>query len=194
MENKAIIIHGWAGYPEEGWFPWLRQELENSGWLVQVPTMPNSEEPKIDTWVSKLAEIVGNPDEQTYLIGHSMGCQAILRYLSELSGKKVGGIVLVAGFLKLRPLETEEEEDILRPWIETPIDFSKVREAANNIALVFSDNDPWVPMEENIKLFKQNLGQETKIVKEHKRGHLSGNDGVVELPAVLEVITEYLKD
>ena len=26
--KRAFIIHGWDGYPAEGWFPWLKRELE----------------------------------------------------------------------------------------------------------------------------------------------------------------------
>ena len=26
--QRVFIIHGWDGYPEEGWFPWLKKELE----------------------------------------------------------------------------------------------------------------------------------------------------------------------
>ena len=29
--KKVFIIHGWEGYPEEGWFPWLKKELESRG-------------------------------------------------------------------------------------------------------------------------------------------------------------------
>ena len=24
MTKRAFIIHGWDGYPDEGWFPWLK--------------------------------------------------------------------------------------------------------------------------------------------------------------------------
>ena len=29
--SKVVIVHGWGGTPEEGWFPWLRRELEERG-------------------------------------------------------------------------------------------------------------------------------------------------------------------
>jgi esterase/lipase len=35
--KKVFIIHGWDGYPEEGWFPWLKKELEKKGFSVFVP-------------------------------------------------------------------------------------------------------------------------------------------------------------
>ena len=81
MSKRVFIVHGWDGYPEEGWFPWLKKELEAKDFEVYVPQLPDAENPRIYKWVPKLAEIVGVPDEQTYFIGHSMGCQTIARYL-----------------------------------------------------------------------------------------------------------------
>lgn len=121
-----------------------------------------------------------------------MGCQTILRYLASLQNKKIGGIVLVAGFFELRPLESEEEERILRPWIETPIDFGKIRQTTNNITAIFSDNDPWVPLERNIELFKKNLGEDITIVTEHDKEHFSESSGVTELPSALDAVLSYV--
>lgn len=84
MKKRVIIVHGWDGYPEEGWFPWLKQQLKARGFEVIVPQLPNADEPHIERWVPALSEAVGTPDEQMYFVGHSMGCQAIVRYLAAL--------------------------------------------------------------------------------------------------------------
>ena len=34
MNKRVFIAHGWDGYPEEGWFPWLKKELETKGFEV----------------------------------------------------------------------------------------------------------------------------------------------------------------
>lgn len=187
--KRAFIIHGWDGYPEEGWFPWAKAELEKQGFTVEVPSMPHPERPTIDDWVGHLATLVASPDEQTYLIGHSMGCQTILRYLASLNGQKVGGAVLVAGFFELVPLETKEEKDIVKPWLETSIDFEKVKTVTTNITTILSDNDEWVPLERNKELFKQYLNP--TVIVEHGKGHYSGKSGIKELPAVLQAILKY---
>ncbi len=188
--KRAFIIHGWDGYPEEGWFPWLKAELEQRGFAVEVPRMPHPAEPTIDDWVGHLAKLVGEPDENTYLIGHSMGCQTILRYLASLEDKRVGGAILVAGFFELAPLETDEEKAIAEPWLETPIDFAKVKATTSNITVILSDNDEWVPLERNKELFEQCLSP--KITVEHGRGHFSGSSGIKELSAALEAIEQYV--
>ncbi|MEK7531450.1 MAG: alpha/beta hydrolase, partial [Patescibacteria group bacterium] len=87
------------------WFPWLKTELEKNGFQVHVPAMPESAEPKIEAWVSHLSKIVGDVDKNTYFVGHSIGCQTILRYLETLpADKKVGGATFVAGWFTLMNL------------------------------------------------------------------------------------------
>ena len=40
MNRRGFLIHGWEGYPEEGWRPWLKNELEKRGFTVSVPASP----------------------------------------------------------------------------------------------------------------------------------------------------------
>ena len=183
MSKRVFIIHGWDGSPEEGWFPWLKKELGARDFEVQIPVMPESAEPKIEAWVSHLAKIVGEVDESTFFVAHSIGCQTVLRYLESLpADKKIGGAVFVAGWFTLMNLETEEEKRIAEPWLTMPIDCEKVKQHTNKLFAVFSDNDDVVPIE-NKEFFEQRLGAETAI--EHGKGHFSGSDGIIELPIVL---------
>ena len=186
MTKRAFIIHGWDGCPDEGWFPWLKIELEKNGFQVHAPAMPESAEPKIEAWVSHLSKIVGDVDENTYFVGHSIGCQTILRFLESLpADKKVGGAAFVAGWFTLMTLKTDEEKEIAKPWLETPIDFDKAKQHTKKFFAVFSDDDEVVP-QENKKLFEERLG--AKTATEHAKGHFSGSDGVKELPVILEAI------
>ncbi len=103
MSKRVFIIHGWDGYPEEGWFPWLKKELDKRGFIVQIPAMPDTSEPKIEVWIPFLSKLVGQADENTFFVGHSIGCQAIIRYLQTLpDGIKIGGAVFVAGWYSVR--------------------------------------------------------------------------------------------
>ena len=82
--KKVYIIHGWEGDPQNNWFPWLKKELESKGFEVFVPEMPDTDKPVKSVWLKTMQELVKNPDANTYLVGHSMGCQAIQRYLESL--------------------------------------------------------------------------------------------------------------
>lgn len=191
MPKRVFIIHGWDGHPDEGWFPWLKTGLEKRGFVVQIPAMPDAEEPKISEWVTKLRQVVGKSDGNTYFVGHSIGCQAILRYLETLGeGEKAGGTVFVAGWFTLTGLETEEEWETARPWLETPIDFKKVKKHCDKFAAIFSDNDEFVAME-NKAMFEEKLGAKTLV--ERQKGHFRGEDGVKKLPSVLKAVLEIAK-
>lgn len=193
MTKRVFIVHGWDGYPEEGWFPWLKNELEAKDFEVSVPQLPEAKTPRIYNWVPALSKAVGTPDEQTYFVGHSMGCQTIARYLESLpEGVKVGGAVFVAGFFKrLTNLEDDPKvREIAKHWLETPVDLEKVKARLNKSAAIFSDNDPYVSLD-NQNDFKEKLG--SKIVIEWQKGHFSGSDGVKELPVVLEAVLEISK-
>ena len=124
--KKACIVHGWGGFTHEGWYPWLHVELEKLGYMVESPSMPDTDYPRIEAWVGHLAKIIGEVDTEYVLIGHSIGCQTILRYLETLPpDKTVAQVILVAPWLGLTPetLDENESEEIARPWIDTPIHF-----------------------------------------------------------------------
>ena len=189
--KRAIIVHGWGGYPEEGWFPWLKKELEKKGLEVFVPKMPDADKPRIQKWVPKLAEIVGTPDKNTYFVGHSMGCQAIARYLQSLSeGIKVGGAVFVAGFFKRLTGMEPEEIETRNHWLKAPLDLNKVKSHLQRSVAIFSDTDPYVPSD-NQDDFRDKLKSEIIIKKGWK--HFSGSEGIIEFPTILEKILEMAK-
>ncbi len=189
--KRVIIIHGWSGYPEEGWFPWLKKELEKRNFSVEIPQLPNSENPRIYNWIPAMKKIIKNPDVDTFLIGHSMGCQAIARYLeSQKDDVKVGGIVFVAGFFKrLTGLEdTPDVRETGKHWLNAPINFEKIKSHFKKSIAIFSDDDPYVPLD-NQDDFRDKLG--SKIVAEHKKGHFSGDlDKALDAPIVLTSLLE----
>ena len=194
MSKRVYIIHGWEGYPEEGWFPWLKHELENMGFEVSVPQMPDADSPRINKWIPAIAQIVKIPDENTYFVGHSMGCQAVARYLETLpEGIKVGGAIFVAGFFK-RLIGLGEEpdfEEVERDWMKTPINLEKIKSHLNNSVAIFSDDDPYVPLD-NQDDFRDKLHSD--IIVQHEMGHFSGpTDHVTELPVVLEELLKMTK-
>jgi len=184
-----IIVHRWAGGSNDDWRPWLKTELEKLGFEVLVPEMPGSEAPEIQKWVGKLKEVIGTPDADTFFVGHSIGCQTILRYLETID-TKVAGAVFVSGWFDLLNLEDKKTKKIAKPWIETPIDLSKVKKVLPKSTLIISDNDPYGAFEYNKKKFSELY---SKIVILHNAGHITEDDGFTELPEVLKEIKEFTK-
>lgn len=188
--KRVFIIHGWDGSPDEPMLRWLRRQLEEKDFAVISPGMPMPDAPEIGVWNERLNRLIKKPDEKTYFIGHSIGCQAILRYIEKLSlGIKIGGAVLIAPWINLKPeaFENKEAEEIAKPWLETPIYFDKIKNHLKKIICVFSDNDPFVPLSDK-DIFKEKLGSE--IIIEHKKGHFSGEDNIKELPVALNKLIE----
>ena len=185
--KRAIIVHRWDGNPKGDWYLWLKKELEKIGFKVIVPSMPNSSEPQIEEWVSHLKKVVGKLDEETYFIGHSIGCQTILRYLEkEKFNGKIPEIVFVAGWLKLGNLEDEEVKEIADPWINRTIDFNKIKQKIGKITVLLSSNEPYGYVKENQRTFEEKLG--AKVIIEKDKGHFTAEDGVIEIPEVLNII------
>lgn len=99
--NKIYMVHCWDGTKDDGWYPWLDEKISTENNKVIRFDMPNTESPKIEEWVFELDKQVDVLDENTYFIGHSIGCQTILRYLANKNVKKIGGILNVTPWLDL---------------------------------------------------------------------------------------------
>lgn len=188
--KRVIIVHCWSGTPDYCWYPWVKNELEAKGFEVIVPQMPETDKPKLALWLPKLTETVGEPNEETYLIGHSIGTVTIMRYLEQLpKGQKVGGAVLVAGFND--DLGFEE----LANFFQTSLDLAKIREKSmKGFVNIHSDDDQYVPAVHS-KNLQDGLGGEAIML--HNKGHFSGpvdNEAAcTELPEVVSAIEKLAK-
>lgn len=185
--KKAYIIHGWEGTPENNWLPWLKTQLEKNGFEVFVPEMPDTNNPKKLAWIKTMRDLVVSPDENTYLIGHSLGCQAIQRYLESLEGNSiVGGSVLVAGWINDPMWEDRDEEEtkVVHDWFDIPKDYEKIKSHCKKFVSIFSSNDPFI-FSTNWEEAKNILGSEVVVLKD--RGHFDDKKVFEILEAVLEI-------
>jgi len=183
--NRVFIVHGWGSSPKEDWFPWIAKELKRKGFAVKALQMPDTDRPKIAPWVAHLKKSVGAPDADTHFIGHSIGCQTIMRYLQNVKCQ-VGNLVFVGSWFTLKGIG-KKERPIARPWLTERIDTAAVRKAAKGISVILSDDDPVVPLNANKNAFKSRLGARVTILK--NKGHIDGNTGVTRLPiAVRELM------
>ena len=182
--KRAIIVHCWGGSSEYAWYKWVGAELEKKGYQVTIPDMPDPDPPKLATWLPHLQKIIGTPDDELVLIGHSIGTVTIMRYLESLEGGQIGKAILVAGFtdqLGFRELEN---------FFETPLDFSKIKpKAAHGFVAIQSDDDPYVSEQYGTRL-QEELG--ARLVIKHGAKHMSGpvdrEDTCAELPEVISAV------
>jgi uncharacterized protein len=182
--KRVIIVHCWEGTPQYCWYPKVKKDLEEKGFEVEVPEMPETATPKLIGWLPTLQSVAQSPNEDLFLIGHSLGCITIMRYLAGLEDdQKVGGVVFVAGFT----------DDLgfgeLKNFFQTPIEFEKVKAKTENFVAIASDNDPFVDLKYADEL-EQKFGAK-KIIK-HSMGHFSGavdnETSCTDLPEVVDAI------
>ncbi len=179
--KRAIIVHCWDGYPEYCWYQSVKKDLEQKGFKVEVPLMPETSLPKLNLWLPKLIEVVGEPDNELVLIGHSAGCITIMRYLEQLlTDVQIAGAVFVAGFT------ADLGFDELKNFFTSPINFVKIKTSAKKFVVINSDDDPYVPLE-FADILEENLGAQKIIM--HNMKHFSGDVDDEESCTSLSVVS-----
>lgn len=191
-QTRVFILHRWYGTPKADWYPWLKTQLQKKNIDVFVPEMPTPNAPEITTWIKTLQDAVGIADENTFFVGHSVGCQTILRYIETLPHEtKIGGAVIVAPWFILSPaaLPSDREKKIAKSWTKSTINFETVRKHTPNYIAIFSDNDPYVPLENNKKILEQCCA---RIIVEHEQGHFDEDTNTRELPCALSALLQMM--
>src|SRR3989344_2126006 len=109
--KTAFIFHGTEGYPEENWFPWLKEKLETKGLKVFVPQFPSPPivPSKISEWFDVLKNYEQEINEETILIGHSLGGVFTLRLLEKLS-RPVKAVFLTGTPIGIKPLRNYDRD------------------------------------------------------------------------------------
>ena len=96
--KKVFIVHGFQGSPNGGWRPWLMAELAKQNVYSCALSMPAPDEPVCEEWIKEISRHVDfNKNDEVYLVGHSLGVPAILRYLETSKIRNICGAVLISG-------------------------------------------------------------------------------------------------
>jgi len=184
MKN-CIIVHGCPRKePEEKtyhkhWIPWIKQHLEENGFLVEVPLMPIPWAPNYENFKREFEKCSIN--ENTILIGHSCGCAFLTRWLGETK-QKVNKLIFVA------PWKIPDKDDKgRRDFYNYQIDES-IKERVNKIVM-FTADDEAEDGKKSLEIYHESLEGEVVELKEH--GHyILGHMGTMEFPELLEIILE----
>ena len=93
-QYNYVILHGYTGRNDKNFIPWLKHELQQRGAKVQAPQLPNTDNP---TEVEQVQYVLDHVqfDENTVLIGHSLGGLVAMRVLEKLP-HKIHHLMLVA--------------------------------------------------------------------------------------------------
>jgi len=180
MKN-VFIIHGAYGKPDENWIPWLKQNLEAQGYSVKVPAFPTPDGQNYDEWMSVIEPHLCEFNNETILIGHSIGAGFALSILEKLN-VKIKKTILVSGFIG--PLNLELDE-INKTIAERALNWDTIRNNSYMFIVFHGEEDPYVPISKAEKLSSL-LNTEPILIP--NGGHLNEAAGFMEFPLILDKI------
>lgn len=183
--RNVLIFHGTGGYPGENWLPWLKKELEKLGCKVYVPQFPTPEGQSLRSWLEVLKDYKQYINEQSILIGHSLGGLFLLRVLERLK-HSVRATFFVGASIGVKPIRFYEAD---KKFSGFSFDWDKIKENAGVAAVYHSDNDPYVSIGNGEKLAKK-LGIELTLVP--KAGHFNTAAGYISFSDLLENIKQFV--
>ena len=167
---KIYLVPRWAGNIHSDWYDSVFNLIKNKYKIsIDRLEMPNWNEPNVDESIEYLSNRVKQLNLQTYFIGHSVGCQAIIRFLTKRFEKdndlQIGGCLFVAGWF-----EIDNAWDSLKPWLNiNDIDFNLISKRLVFNKLVLSNNDPFTTNYLNNKsLWELKLNSKVVIYPDRK--------------------------
>ncbi len=193
MPDRVFIIHRWNGSPHTDWYKWLANALKDRGFETFVPKMPEPSKPDIGAWVNAVGQSTKYIDDNTYMVGHSIGCQAILRFLQQAPSGRIKGMLLIAPWLHLKEAAYNSEADraIAKPWLDTPIDFSAIKGKVDSTRIIMAKDDPYVPIDDS-KVLRAELNATVNIMPLNV--HFTEDDGYKELHVALNEFMKLVND
>ncbi|OGE83325.1 MAG: hypothetical protein A2846_04980 [Candidatus Doudnabacteria bacterium RIFCSPHIGHO2_01_FULL_49_9] len=183
IKANFLILHGKGGNSKDNFYPWLKRKLEEAGYKVQAPDLPNPEEPddaEQAEYVLKNCKL----DENTVVLGHSFGGIVALRLLER--GVKLQKVTLAA-----TPFTDKFIDGKARPTVSAALqrgfDFEKIRKNAKGFIALYDSSDGIVPVSDGEK-FARGLGVESSKVRANSP-HFTN----IEEPEVLQVLSPVIK-
>lgn len=152
IENKEeyVLVHGYTGAADDLFFPWLKKKLESLGHRVWCENLPNTNKPNIDEQVRFILDNT-EINENTVLLGHSLGGSVVMRLLENLN-KKVNKVLLVDAFSK--PKFSDKERPCVEQSFGWKYDFNKIKSACDDFVLLMDKNFPIIPEDHAEELAK----------------------------------------
>lgn len=187
-QKKVYIVHGYQASPNDHWFPWLSRKVHAAGHFSKRVMLPESSQPNFDAWQQSLALQIPHLNEDTIIVAHSLGCAAVLHYLTQhfqTAAKNIQAGIFVSGFAA--PLSTIPE---LNEFIAAAkLDSVKLQTSMPLAFCLLSSNDPIVPPPLTLQL-SHLLNAQCFEVK--KAGHFMRKDGYSEFDEIWELIKPLL--
>ena len=174
-----LILHAYKSGPNDTFYPWLKNELEKKGSNVQSPHLPDPAEEKWVDIVLSQCKI----DENTVIIGHSLGSAVAMKVIEKLN-HKIAGLVMAGGFAVPK---FKDKHRSLEKTFNWNFDFEKIKKDVGFIKIISAINDYAVPLLQG-KLLHQKLGGELFEVNAAE-SHFCGK----QEPTILDTVIDKIK-
>ena len=181
---NVILVHGAYGNPEENWFPWISEKLEDLGHEVVAPEFPTPDNQSLENWSEILDEYKEYFDRETIVVGHSLGCAFLLSVIEKLD-EPIKAAFFVSGFVGR--LNNPKFDEINKTFTEKEFDWNLIRKNCKKFVVFHSDNDPYVPLEKSKEL-SGNLKCRCSLI--YGAGHFNEKAGYKKFERLLEEIKE----
>lgn len=178
MTTKVIFIPGnGGGGPNDNWFPYLKEKLEDLKIEVVASEFPDNFLARESYWIPFLKNQL-KADDRSILIGHSSGAIAAMRFAET---NRLSGSILVGGYHTDLGLAAEKESGYFnRPW-----DWDSIKRNQKWIIQFASPNDPWIPIAE-ARYVHEKLNTEYHELP--GQGHFGGDYLKLEFPELWETL------
>ncbi len=183
--SNAFIIHGTEGYPEENWFPWLKEKLEEFNYKVFVPQFPTPENQDPEHWFEVFKDYEKYLKTDTIIVAHSGGCAFLLRLLESID-VKINIAVFVAPPLGIMPIKYIDAD---RPFLLKSFDWNKIRNSAKHFLVFHSEDDPFICIGNGEKLAEE---LDTDLIRLKDAGHFNAKAGYLKFDLLFEKLKELL--
>lgn len=162
--KHAILLHGTGGSDTDYfWFADTKKHLEENGYEVWWPLLPNTNSPNLEGTRNFIEENLPSIDEESIIIAHSSACPLILRMM-EFFQIPVKQVILVAGYYQSI---SDESNSMLPP---KGFNWAEIKPKAKEIIFINSDNDPWKCTDEQAREAAKAL--EAPLIVNFGQGHM----------------------
>ena len=144
--------------------------------------MPDSKNPNLQSWLKCIEQSGIKINEETIVVGHSLGCVTALQYLQR-ANIKIKAAIFVSGFINENPMEVQTEG--LSEFVMPQLNLEKLKELIPLRITITAEDDDIVPAQATKKMAEL-LDTALIVLKNGK--HFIDRDGCTKLPILLSEI------
>ncbi len=191
-QKTVLILHGlwdtWGAH----WATPLSHTLKQAGYNVHMPDI-SYESGDLDLCLWELEKYRSSIDENSIIIGHSMGSHLGLKFIETLD-TKVDMFVSVAWIFEWMSTHKAHKnspniknlEDVFIGLMDTEIDYKKVRKNIKKSVLYTSDEDDLIETNEQKTFFQENNLLDKYVVLPWKNHFSTSRWNITHLPEILD--------